>query len=139
MAVETEYIHLSTRGHADVHDITGQVAQKLEGLKKIKDGIVTINVCGSTGALTTCEYESGLVEDIRDIFNKLIPPGQYQHDQAWGDGNGHSHLRASIVGPSLTLPFNNSCLILGTWQQIIFIDFDNRSRDRKLVLQFIGE
>ena len=139
MAVTTEYIHLSTRGHAEVHDITDQVAHKLEGLKDIKNGIVTINVCGSTGAVTTCEYEPGLIEDIRDIFNKLIPPGSYNHDQAWGDGNGHSHLRASIVGSCITVPFNNKRLILGTWQQIIFIDFDNRSRDRKLVLQFVGE
>lgn len=138
MAVITDYIHLSTRGNAEVVDITPDVAQKLKKLK-IKDGIVNINVIGSTGALTTCEFEPGLVQDIKDIFDKLIPAGHYNHDQAWGDGNGHSHLRSSLIGPSLTLPFTDKKLILGTWQQIIFIDFDNRSRDRRLILQFLGE
>jgi secondary thiamine-phosphate synthase enzyme len=138
MAVFTDYIKLSTQGNADVIDITPQVADTLKSLK-IKNGIVNMNVCGSTGALTTCEFEPGLVQDIKDIFDKLIPVGHYNHDRAWGDGNGHSHLRSSLVGPSLTLPFNNKKLILGTWQQIIFIDFDNRARDRKLILQFLGE
>ncbi len=138
MAVVTEYIQLSTRGNAQVVDITPQVTEKLEA-SSLKDGIVNINVCGSTGALTTCEYEPGLVEDIKEVFDKLIPRGHYHHDKAWGDGNGHSHLRASLVGPSLTLPFSHGKLVLGTWQQIIFIDFDNRSRQRKLILQFLGE
>jgi len=138
MAVFTEYIKLSTKGNAEVIDITSEVSQKLSSLK-IKNGIVNISVIGSTGALTTCEFEPGLVEDIKDIFDKLIPAGHYNHDQAWGDGNGHSHLRSSLVGPSLTMPFSKGKLILGTWQQIIFIDFDNRPRDRKIVLQFIGE
>ena len=138
MAVITEYIKLSTEGNAEVVDITPEVSQKLN-LLKLKNGIVNISVIGSTGALTTCEFEPGLVEDIKDIFDKLIPPGHYNHDQAWGDGNGHSHLRSSLVGPSLTMPFSKGKLILGTWQQVIFIDFDNRPRDRKIVLQFIGE
>lgn len=138
MAVITEYIRLKTKGDTDVQDITPQVSGILRSLK-IKDGIVNINVCGSTGAVTTCEYEPGLVQDIKDIFDKLIPPGHYHHDRAWGDGNGHSHLRASLVGPSLTLPFKDKELILGTWQQIIFIDFDNRPRQRELVVQFLGE
>jgi len=138
MSVITEYIELSTQGNADVIDITPEVSGKLNGLK-IKHGIVTVSVIGSTGALTTCEYEPGLVEDIKDIFDQLIPAGEYNHDRAWGDGNGHSHLRSSLVGPSLTVPFRDRVLILGTWQQIIFIDFDNRRRDRKIVLQFIGE
>jgi len=138
MPVVSEKIHLSTKGNADVIDITPKVADILSGLK-IKDGIVNLNVIGSTGALTTCEYEPGLVQDISDIFDKLIPAGNYNHDQAWGDGNGHSHLRSSLVGPSLTLPFNDKKLILGTWQQIIFIDFDNRSRKREIFLQFVGE
>jgi secondary thiamine-phosphate synthase enzyme len=138
MAVITEYIEFSTEGNAEVIDITPEVSQRLDTLK-IKNGIVNITVIGSTGALTTCEFEPGLVEDIKDIFDKLIPAGRYNHDQAWGDGNGHSHLRSSLVGPSLTVPFNNKELILGTWQQVIFIDFDNRPRDRKIVLQFMGE
>ena len=138
MAVITEYIHLSTRGNADVIDITSDINEKLQRLS-VKNGLAVVMVIGSTGALTTCEYEPGLVEDIKEIFDKLIPAGSYHHDRAWGDGNGHSHLRSSLVGPSLTIPFNNKKLILGTWQQVIFIDFDNRERERKLVLQIIGE
>jgi len=139
MTVTTEYISFSTKGNADVIDITPDVSAKLKS-SKIKNGIVTLNSIGSTGALTTCEYEPGLVQDIKEIFSKIIPQGvSYNHDEAWGDGNGHSHLRASIVGPSLTVPFVNGDLTLGTWQQIIFIDFDNRSRNRKIVLQFMGE
>jgi len=138
MTVRTEYLHLSTRGNAEVVDITPDVGDKLREAK-IKDGTVTVSVIGSTGAVTTCEYEPGLVRDISDIFDKLIPSGHYNHDQAWGDGNGHAHLRSSVVGPSLTIPFSKGKLILGTWQQIIFIDFDNRPRDRKIVLQFMGE
>lgn len=138
MAVVTKFIKLSTKGNADVYDITSTVNSFLKSLD-IRSGIVNINVCGSTGALTTCEFEPGLLQDIKEIFDRLIPPGQYHHDQAWGDGNGHSHLRASLVGPSLTLPFKDKELILGTWQQIIFIDFDNRPRQRELVVQFLGE
>ncbi|MCK5014315.1 MAG: secondary thiamine-phosphate synthase enzyme YjbQ [Candidatus Omnitrophica bacterium] len=138
MTVITEYIHLSTEGNADVIDITSEVGQKLKSTK-IKKGIANISVIGSTGAITTCEFEPGLVEDIGEIFDKLIPSGHYNHDEAWGDGNGHAHLRSSIVGPSLTVPFDRNGLILGTWQQIIFIDFDNRSRDRKIVTTFLGE
>lgn len=138
MPVVTEYIEVSTKGNAHVLDITPAVENKMKKLS-LKDGIVNISVCGSTGALTTCEYEPGLVQDIKDFFDKLIPAGPYQHDQTWGDGNGHSHLRASLVGPSVTFPFKNKSLMLGTWQQIIFIDFDNRSRSRKIILQFVGE
>jgi len=136
--VHTEYIHLKTKGDCHIIDITEDVDRILDG-GKVNDGIVTISVIGSTGALTTCEYEPGLVKDLKEFFDKIIPQGKTHHDQAWGDGNGHSHLRSSLVGPSLTIPFNNQKCILGTWQQIIFIDFDNRPRDRKLVLVMIGE
>ena len=138
MAVVTEYLHLSTEGNADVIDITPDIGRLLKGVK-IEKGIATVSVIGSTGAVTTCEFEPGLVEDIREIFDKLIPSGRYNHDEAWGDGNGHSHLRSSLVGPSLTVPFDRNGLILGTWQQIIFIDFDNRARDRKIAVTFLGE
>ena len=139
MRVVTEYIHLLTNGHTDIIDITSQVSKKLQSAG-MKNGIVTINVCGSTGALTTCEYEPGLIEDLKEFFEKLIPQGKrYHHDDAWQDGNGYAHLRASLVGPSLTMPFSEGELMLGTWQQIIFIDFDNRSRQRKLALQLMGE
>jgi len=138
MSVVSKSLQLKTKGNADVINITPDISDALSKLK-IKNGIVTVSIIGSTGALTTCEFEPGLVQDIKDIFDKLIPQGSYNHDQAWGDGNGHSHLRSSLVGPSVTLPFNNGNLTLGTWQQIIFIDFDNRSRSRELILQFIGE
>ncbi len=138
MAIATEYLRLSTQGNTDIIDITSEVQNKLSSTR-MKKGIVTISVIGSTGALTTCEYEPGLVKDLKEIFQKLIPQGHYAHDQAWGDGNGHAHLRASLIGPSLTLPFNKTKLLLGTWQQIIFLDFDNRSRQREIVLQILGE
>ena len=138
MAVVTKYIKLSTRGNTEVVDVTGQVRELLTE-SGLKNGIVCASVIGSTGALTTCEYEPGLVKDIKEIFDKLIPEGPYQHDQTWHDGNGHSHLRASLVGPSLTIPMTDGELSLGTWQQIIFIDFDNRPRKRQIICQFIGE
>lgn len=138
MTVITKTIRLSTEGNAEVIDITPQVSEILKKLA-IKDGIVNISLSGSTGAVTTCEYEPGLIEDIKDIFDKLIPAGRYHHDRAWGDGNGHSHLRSSLVGSSASFSFNNRKMNLGTWQQIIFIDFDNRSRQRELICQFVGE
>ncbi|MFH1361006.1 MAG: secondary thiamine-phosphate synthase enzyme YjbQ [Candidatus Omnitrophota bacterium] len=138
MAIKTEFLQFSTHGNNEVIDITPQVNKKLAG-SGLKNGIVTASVIGSTGGLTTCEYEPGLVQDLNDLFNRLIPKESYHHDQTWHDGNGHSHLRASLLGPSLTIPFSKGQIILGTWQQIIFIDFDNRSRQRKIVLQFMGE
>ncbi len=138
MGVNTQYIHLSTKGNTDIVDITPDVEQSLKKTE-LKDGVVNISVYGSTGALTTCEYEPGLVQDLKDFFKKIIPPGDYHHDKAWGDGNGHSHLRASLIGPTLIVSFSKQKLILGTWQQIIFLDFDNRKRERKIVLQFLGE
>ena len=138
MKVKTEYLKLSTEGHTDIFDITERIEKVLKN-GKFSNGIVNVSVIGSTGAITTCEFEPGLVQDIKEIFDRLIPAGNYHHDQAWGDGNGHSHLRSSLVGPSLTIPFANNKLILGTWQQVIFIDFDNRPRQREIVLQFLGE
>jgi len=138
MAVVTEYLQLSTSGDCDIADITPQVQEKLRA-SGLTSGLVTVSAVGSTAAVTTCEYEPGLVRDIKDIFDALVPRGEYHHDRAWGDGNGHSHLRASLVGPSLTIPFDNGALILGTWQQIIFIDFDNRGRRRQVAVQVMGE
>ncbi|MEW5894638.1 MAG: secondary thiamine-phosphate synthase enzyme YjbQ [Candidatus Omnitrophota bacterium] len=138
MPVVTENLDFSTHGHAQVFDVTDSVQAKIDA-SKITDGIVTVSVLGSTGAVTTCEYEPGLVRDIAELMDKIIPPGRYHHDQTWNDGNGHSHLRASLFGPSVTIPFVKKELQLGTWQQIIFIDFDVRSRQRKLVVQIIGE
>jgi len=138
MAIFTETIQFSTNGNADVIDLTPEVNARLEKLG-LRDGCVIVCATGSTGAVTTCEYEPGLVQDIPEIFDQLIPPGDYHHNQTWGDGNGHAHLRASLVGPSVTIPFKNRKLRLGTWQQIVFIDFDTRNREREVTAQFIGE
>jgi len=137
--VVTRRIALKTRGNCDILDITGQVAQEVAG-SGLKDGTVTVFVPGSTGGVTTVEYESGLLSDLQDLFDRLAPSNiHYQHNLRWGDGNGHAHVRASLLGASLTVPFVDKRLALGTWQQIVFIDFDNRPRSRELVLQLMGE
>jgi secondary thiamine-phosphate synthase enzyme len=139
MAVKTSSISLGTRGNADVHDITDQVAKSIlqSGLT---DGIVTIFCASSTSALTTIEYESGAVSDLRRLFDEIIPQNrEYAHNERWHDGNGHSHVRAALLGPSLTIPFVDGQLTLGTWQQIIYVDFDNHPRQRRLILQLVGE
>ena len=138
MAVVSKTVSFSTKGNGEIVDITSEVSKILK-VQSIVNGIVNISVVGSTGALTTCEYEPGLVEDLKNFFDKIIPQGSYHHDRVWGDGNGHSHLRSSLLGSSVTFPFNDKEMILGTWQQIIFIDFDNRSRTRKIVVQIVGE
>jgi len=139
MSVSSAYLELKTKGRTDIINITDKVAQKLKN-SKLKDGTVTIFVIGSTGGLTTIEYEPALTSDITKLFEKIIPSDiPYEHDATWGDANGHSHLRASLLGPSLTVPFSKGTLILGTWQQIIFLDFDNRPRNRRISLQFVGE
>lgn len=132
-------IQLRTRGNGDVHDITAEVAEAVRA-SGLNDGIVTVFVQGSTGAVSTVEYEPGLVADLRDYFDRAVPPDiPYQHDRRWHDGNGHSHVRATLLGPSLTVPFVKGSPTLGTWQQIIFVDFDVRSRTRTLVVQIMGE
>ena len=137
--VITKNIKLKSRGETDIINITGEVESAL-GKSKLKNGIVTVFVTGATAALTTVEYESGLVSDLKVAFERLAPRrGEYAHNARWGDGNGFSHIRASLLGPSLTVPFLGGKLTLGTWQQIVFIDFDNRPRSRELVLQIIGE
>ena len=137
--VKTGSIQLNTKGNTDVLDITSQVAQVVRA-SEIKNGSVTIFCPSSTSALTTIEYESGCVTDLRRLFDEIIPHNrEYAHNARWHDGNGHSHLRAALLGPSLTIPFVESNLTLGTWQQVIYVDFDVRSRQRELVLQIIGE
>ncbi len=139
MPIKTLSLSLSTRGNADIHDITDRVASQLSQ-SGLKDGTVTIFCPSSTSGLTTIEYESGALNDLKRLFDEIIPPNrEYAHNARWGDGNGHSHIRASLLGPSLTVPFANGRLTLGTWQQIIYVDFDNRPRKRELVLQVIGE
>jgi len=139
MTVKTFSISLSTQGNADIRDITDQVAKNIiqSGLK---DGIVTIFCPSATSALTTIEYESGVISDLQRLFTEIIPADrEYAHNERWHDGNGHSHVRAALLGPSLTIPFVAGQLTLGTWQQVIYVDFDNRPRQRNLVVQVIGE
>jgi len=139
MKVICDSLSLSTGGFSDMKDLTGEVSEKLSE-HGLKNGIVNLFVPGSTGGLTTIEYESGLVEDFSELMEKIIPSNvSYHHDARWGDGNGFSHVRASLLGPSLTVPFSEGTLNLGTWQQIVFVDFDNRSRSRTILLQFMGE
>jgi len=126
-------IHVSTRGFTDIIDITSLVKSQIEK-EKIKEGVVCLFVTGSTAALTTIEYEPGLKKDFQEIINQLIPENKdYYHNQKWGDGNGFAHLRASLIGPSLVVPLKKGQLVLGTWQQIVLVDFDNRPREREIV------
>ncbi len=137
--VITRELHLRTQGNADVQDITSQVERAVKD-SGLQAGIVTVFCPGSTGGLTTIEYESGVVTDLQQILDEIAPPGRdYRHHLRWGDDNGHSHVRAALVGPSLTVPFVEKHLTLGTWQQIVFIDFDTSARSRRLVLQILGE
>jgi len=139
MKVINDSIHLSTSGFSDMKDITGEVSSKLAS-HGLQSGQVTLFVSGSTAGLTTIEHEPGLEKDFTELMERVAPSNKtYHHDARWGDGNGFSHVRASLVGPSLTVPFSEGKLVLGTWQQIVFVDFDNRSRSRNIVLQFIGE
>jgi len=137
--VITKNIKLKSRGETDIINITAEVEKAL-GKSKLKKGIATMFVSGATAGLTTVEYEPGLVSDLKAAFEKLAPRrGEYAHNARWGDGNGFSHVRASLLGPSLAVPFSGGALMLGTWQQIILIDFDNRPRSREIVVQIIGE
>jgi len=137
--ITTETISLSTKGHCDIIDITTQVEQQIAE-SKIGSGIVTVFVTGSTAGLTTIEYEPGLISDLKEMWQRLVPESiPYGHDRAWGDGNGYSHVRASLLGASLVIPFSQKKLLFGTWQQIVLLDFDNRPRSRRLILQIMGE
>ena len=139
MTVKTKQLSIHTRGEGDILDVTGAVAEAVVETK-LKNGIVTVFVPGSTGALTTIEYEPGLLKDFPNMLERIAPKNLvYEHEKRWHDGNGHSHVRASLIGPSLTVPFANGRLTLGTWQQIIFMELDVRSRARNLILQIMGE
>ncbi len=139
MPVITKTLSFNTKGNDDMVDITPKVQDALSG-SGLSDGIVTVFVPGSTASVTTIEYEPGLVKDLPRAMEKLAPKGaRYDHDARWGDGNGHSHVRASTIGPGLVVPFQNGRLMLGTWQQIVFIDFDNRPRARNVIVQAMGE
>lgn len=139
MVVVTQSIHFHTQGNADILDITEDVAAAVAEAG-LQDGTVTLFSPSATSALTTIEYEPGCLSDLRRLFDEIVDPERhYVHNARWGDGNGHSHVRAALLGPSLTVPFVDGRLTLGTWQQIIFIDFDTRPRERELIAQVMGE
>jgi secondary thiamine-phosphate synthase enzyme len=139
VAVISETVEINTNSGTDIIDITGLVAEHL-ARSGIVRGAVILFVPGSTGALTTIEYESGVIQDLADAIERLVPRDiSYAHDQRWGDGNGFSHVRAALLGPSLHIPVLEGRLSLGTWQQIVLINFDNRARRRRLIIQVMGE
>lgn len=139
MAVVTSSVRLDTRGDADMQDITSDITHCVSQ-SGLKNGIVTVFCPSSTSGVTTIEYESGCLSDLGRLFDEIVDPNRhYAHDARWGDGNGHSHVRAALLKASLTVPFVNGRLTLGTWQQIIYVDFDNRPRRRELVVQILGE
>jgi secondary thiamine-phosphate synthase enzyme len=139
MTVINSSIHITTRGDCEIVDITRDVADEIRN-SHVVNGIATLFISGSTAGISTIEYEEGLLDDFKTMWQRTVPQGiQYQHDRRWHDGNGHSHVRASMLGPSLVVPFANKTMMLGTWQQIIVVDFDNRPRSREIVVQVIGE
>ncbi|MBT3363324.1 MAG: YjbQ family protein [Chloroflexi bacterium] len=137
--VESKTLQFSSQGNCDIIDITSQVGRAVHD-SSVDSGTVTVFIIGSTAGVTTVEYESGLVGDLKKLFERIAPKNiPYGHDERWGDGNGHSHVRASLLGSSLVVPFEGKQLMLGTWQQIIVVDFDNRPRNRTVQLQIMGE
>ncbi len=139
MPVFIKTLSFQTRGSDDMVDITSRVQDVLSA-SGLSDGIVTVFVPGSTASVTTIEYEPGLAGDFPRAMERLAPKKEhYDHDARWGDGNGYSHVRASAIGPGLVVPFENGRLMLGTWQQIVFVDFDNRPRARNVIVQAMGE
>jgi secondary thiamine-phosphate synthase enzyme len=139
MPVFREKIKLSSSGYCDIHNITDAVSAILRR-SGLKQGICCVAAVGSTAAISTIEYEPGLLEDIPRFFESLLPSDvPYDHDKTWGDGNGFSHMRSFLLKTSATIPFNDGKLDLGTWQQVVFLDFDNRSRHREITVQLVGE
>lgn len=139
MTTVSEEIEFKTTREGDIVDITGYV-QKAVSKSNLNDGIACVFVPGATGAVTTIEYEPGLLQDLPEALDRLFPRNiRYQHQERWHDGNGHSHVRASFIGPSLNVPFKKKKLILGTWQQIVFLELDNTARQRRIIVQMVGE
>jgi secondary thiamine-phosphate synthase enzyme len=139
MPVCTYREQVKTRGQSEVLDITSLAAKALQRSGR-KDGVLHVFVPGSTAAVTTIEFESGVIRDLRAAIERLVPEAiAYEHDRRWGDGNGYSHVRAALMKPGLSIPFQDSSLLLGTWQQLVLIDFDNRPRTREIIFQILGE
>jgi len=138
MQIKTEFLEVATQGQGDLIDLTKKI-QSLLNQNNFTEGQVTAFVTGSTAGISTIEFEPGLKKDMIEIYEKIAPRNQsYHHHETWGDENGSSHVRATIQGPSLTVPFVDRSLLLGTWQQIVLMEFDTRPRDRKIVVQFLG-
>jgi secondary thiamine-phosphate synthase enzyme len=139
MTVKTGNISLNTRGNTDVHDLTRELIRLVEQ-SGLTNGTLTVFCPSSTSGLTTIEFEPGALDDLKRMFEELVPSNrEYAHNATWDDGNGHSHMRASLLGPSLSIPFVEKTLTLGTWQQVIYVDFDIHPRHRELVVQMMGE
>lgn len=139
MKIINETIRLDTKGSPDLINITEKISDLLDSCG-LKQGNLTVFVIGSTAAITTFEYEPGLIQDMQDLYEKIIPSDRhYAHDDTWGDANGYSHVRSALQGPSLTIPFKDTKLLLGTWQQVVLAEFDNRPRQRQIVVQIMGE
>lgn len=139
MVAITDTISLNTKGFCDIIDITPQVRSIIKD-SSVANGLVTVFCPGSTGSVTTIEYESGVLQDLKRALEKIVPSDiPYEHDERWGDGNGFSHVRAALMKPSLSVPLVSGKLTLGTWQQMVFIDFDNRKRHRQIIVQVLGE
>lgn len=139
LQVKLNHIFLSTHGNTDIIDITQRVIDSVNA-SELANGLVTIFCPSSTSGVTTLEYEPGVQQDLKRIFDEIVPAEEvYLHDEAWHDGNGHSHVRAALLKASLTIPLVNGQLTLGTWQQVVYIDFDTRSRKREIIVQILGE
>ncbi len=139
MKIVNKKIQVKTSGAGDLVNITGGITNAL-GKSGLKEGSVTVFVVGSTAAITTFEYEPGMIKDMQDLCERIVPSDKhYNHDETWGDANGFSHLRAALFGPSLVIPFEGGELVLGTWQQVVLAEFDNRPRSREIVVQITGE
>ncbi len=137
--VHTAFIELSSRGFTHIVDITDSVRRALLE-SELTEGLLSVFVPGSTASVTTMEYEEGAIEDLRQAIERLVPSdATYHHNERWHDGNGFSHVRAALLKPSITIPFRDRALLLGTWQQIVFMDFDNRPRKRRIIVQLVGE
>ena len=138
MKIETSEFYLNTRGNFEVLDITGRLARVLSDCS-FHEGQLTVFVSGSTAGITTIEFEPGLVEDLENFFERVAPTNHnYRYEEAWHDGNGHSHIRSSLLKTQMTFPFNRGKLLLGTWQQVVFVEFDNKPRKRQIIVQLLG-
>jgi len=139
LTISSTSIKIRSKGENDMIDLTDNIIEIINQ-SKISDGIITIFVVGSTGSIITIEFEPGLIKDFPEMLNRIIPKElNYGHEKMWHDGNGHSHVKASLIGPSLTIPFIGKKICLGTWQQIVFLELDTKGRDRELILQIMGE